>query len=381
MPSALIRLAAAIALSTAVLPAQEADPVIRTLSAPNAVLAPGFTRIASVRSLADGRLLVLDAGDKKVLIAEWASRAATQIGREGRGPAEYASPSILIALPADSTIVVDPAVGRWLILHRSDIVGMMPPDAVVLRAGARVPFGADDRGRVYDLRGDGGTTPFGGAMSISIGASVGRDSTALIRTSRTTGHADTIARLRARPSRVAATGTNDKGYSFKVQVNPLAAGEQAVLSGDGWIAIARLDPYRVDWIGPDGTRVQGKPLPFVNVAIDEREQRATMSRIADRRGGEPQDPSTMTDWPTTLPPFLGDALHVAPDGRLWVHRAPRASTNDTRYDVVDRRGVLVARVAMGAREQLIGFGSGAVFTVTTDDDGLQRLRRHAMPKL
>jgi hypothetical protein len=47
---------------------------------------------------------------------------------------------------------------------------------------------------------------------------------------------------------------------------------------------------------------------------------------------------------------------------------------------VNRRGALAARLTLGAREHVAGFGRGAVYLIDTDQDGIQRLSRHAMPR-
>ena len=82
-----------------------------------------------------------------------------------------------------------------------------------------------------------------------------------------------------------------------------------------------------------------------------------------------------------IPAFPPNALLAAPDGRVWVQRTQTASQPETHYDVVDRRGGLVARVTMSATERVVGFATGFVFSVVTDDDGVQHLRRYLFPKL
>ena len=79
-----------------------------------------------------------------------------------------------------------------------------------------------------------------------------------------------------------------------------------------------------------------------------------------------------------MPPFLGEALVTAPDGRLWIRRAPTAANPDPPYDVIDRKGGLVARVAAGKDIQVVGFGRASVFAVATDDNGIQTLQRRPL---
>jgi hypothetical protein len=207
------------------------------------------------------------------------------------------------------------------------------------------------------------------------------DSSVLVLVDRGTGAADTMAMLRSRPARIRTQGTVDRTTAVEITVNPLAVGEQAVVFADGWIAIARLDPYRVEWLAPGGQRVAGAPLPFAPTRVTEEEKRAVLQRQADALGREPRAPGSVADWPSELPPFLAGALLAAPDGRLWIRRTPTAARPETRYDVVDRRGVLAAQISLGSTERVVGFGRESAFTVLTDDDGIERVRRHSMPVL
>lgn len=61
-------------------------------------------------------------------------------------------------------------------------------------------------------------------------------------------------------------------------------------------------------------------------------------------------------------------------------RAPTAANPNPPYDVVDRRGALVARVATGKDVEVIGFGRAAVYTAATDDDGIRHVQRRPLPK-
>ena len=351
--------------------AQSTVPRRIDLSAPNATVDDEFTAISSVRELSDGRLLVVDATERKLVVVDLATGQVSQLGRNGSGPGEYLQPLRLVTLRGDSTLLPDARNGRWLVLAGTAIAATVGPDAPAIRGGARQPLGADDRGNVIFTRGIGtGSAPT---------AMPRQDSLLLIRTARASGRADTVAVLRARPATIKIQGPADKPTSVEVLMNPLAAGELGALFPDGWIAIARLDPYRVDWISPDGKRTAGSPLPFERVRIDEREQRALVERLAANTGNPPRDPRTFPEWPAIMPPFLNDGLLTAPDGRLWIRRPPTAANAHPPYDVVDRRGALVARVAAGPDVRIVGFGRGTVYTVLTDDNGVQHLQRRSLP--
>lgn len=345
---------------------------IRTipLSAPDATLTSEFTSLTSVRELADGRVLVVDFGESKLLVADWTRGNAVQVGRNGGGPAEYRTPGTLLPLGGDSTLVPDVQNGRWLLLHGGSIASFTSADAPAIRSGARRPLGADFNGTVIF------TQSIAGGSS----AEPRRDSVILVRIARSTGMGDTIAKLKARPATIRVSGPASQPTSVSIATNPLAGGETAALFSDRWIAIARLDPYSVDWIAPDGKRVRASPLPFERVRIDQREKAAFVERQAARSGRAARDPDSFPPWPEIIPPFLAEALLTAPDGRLWIRRAPTADNPFPPYDVIDRSGALVARVEAGNDVQVIGFGRTSVFTVATDDNGIQTLQRRPFPR-
>jgi hypothetical protein len=361
------RLAALVLIAAGQSPAPR--PV--ALPAPEATLAAEFTLVTSVRELPDGRVLVLDRTDKKLGVVDWKTSALTPIGRNGSGPGEYAQPTTLLALGGDSTLMPDPRNGRWLLLSGASIVATIGADAPALKNGGRQPNGADARGHVIAT----------GAISRGAATPVPRrDSILLLRLQRTTGKADTMAVMRARPATINIQGPADRPTSVQVLQNPLGAGELAALFPDGWIAVARIEPYRVDWIAPDGKQIRGQPLPFERVRLDLREQRAYLAREAARTGTTPRDPSSLPDWPESMPAFQPGALLTAPDGRLWIRRTGTAADPSPPYDVIDRRGALVARVMAGADVTVVGFGRAAIYTMATDDNGVQRLQRRSSLK-
>lgn len=350
------------------------EPRAVPLPAPNAELDAEFTRVAGVRELSDGRVLVIDAAEKRLVVVDWAAGSARQLGREGQGPGEYTSLNRLLPLADDSTLLVDALAGRWLLLHRDSIVATVAAESPAIRGGARSPFGADTSGYVYASQLYGPNVSRGGLPTRV-------DSALLVRVSRGNGTVDTLAVTASAPSRINTNGTPGRaGFSVEIVRNPMAVGDQVAVFPDGWVAIARVDPYRMDWVRPNGEMVRGAALPFARHAVNEREQRAILRREADRTGRPERDPASVLDWPESLPPFLGGSLVAAPDGRLWIRRYTRADDQRTTYDIVDRRGVLVARLTMMPNEHLAGIGRASLYTVLTDDDGLQWLRRHPLPR-
>ena len=356
--------------------AQEARPI--ALRAPDVVSAVAFSRVTSVRELRDGSLLVADQPEGRLVLLPWASAEATVIGRPGNGPGEYRGAGWLYALPGDSTLFTDAFLGRWLLLDGSRIGATVVEQSLVNRLLPAQLAGADGLGHVLGVR----ASLFTGRVPQLLATA---DSLVLLLADRATQHVDTIARLKGRGSGGFHIGRREGGRPPSIVVaNPLASEEQALLFGDGWIAVARSEPYRVDWRAPDGRWVRGAPLPFAAVRVNDRERCAAMERVLGSAGG--CDPSSVPGWPETVPPFLpplqqrlSPTLLAAPDGRLVIARTPSATSQERHHDVVDRTGRLAGVISVGASEALIGFGARSVYTLATDDEGVQTVRRRPWP--
>lgn len=343
----------------------------RTLRPSDAHLDAEFTRIVGLRELRDGRVLVADAGDRRLVVADFDKNTIRAISREGRGPEEYLSVSPLYSIAGDSTLMPDPANGRWLLLHSDRVAGTTAPDdpaVIASRGGFR---GTDEQGRAIATTVPGvlgGTQVFGKYDSIG-----------LLQMTLVSGKIDTIARLRMAPfTLLSDVDKSGRTTSLSVRNPPLSAGEEPLLFPDGWLAIARLGPYRLDWRTPSGRWIHGGPLPFSNPPVDAREREAYLARRARSSGTRPPTPAD-DSWPKTIPPFLSRPLLPAPDGTVLILRTPTADHPGNRYDIVDRLGRLVAWVELPATERLVGIGARGAYVVVTDDDGIQHLQRHPWP--
>ena len=88
---------------------------VRTLSQPDATFPHGFTTVAGIRELADGRVILVDLyNGVQVIDAAWASMR--QVGRRGSGPGEYRDPRKIFALAGDSSAVFDHQTGLLLVI-------------------------------------------------------------------------------------------------------------------------------------------------------------------------------------------------------------------------------------------------------------------------
>lgn len=330
----------------------------------DARLSEEFQGVYGLRELRDGRVLISESGpDSRLIVVDFAKNTIDSIGRKGNGPGEFMYAAGLYALGGDSTLMAA-APKRWLLLEGSRIVATSKPDD----PGALATYliqGADRLGFVLS------STP----------GSWRDDSSGRVLVSRATGKVTPAFKL---------SGSAEPGYPPR----PTQSGtkvtyargawhtyEHALMFPDGWIAVARLSPYRIDWRAPDGRWTPGAPLPVQLLPATEREKRGYMERVAAARG-EPVNPTTTYPvWPKNIPPFSFTTLGLvgAPDGRLLVLRTQTVDHPETRYDVIDRGGRLERQIVMKPNERILGVGVRSVYIGVTDDDGVLRVERHPWP--
>ena len=347
----------AIALFLTVATRLPAQTTTQALPAPNGRLNVEFSDLTTIRELADGRVLLFDRKEERLVVGDFPSGSVYDVARKGQGPAEFEFIATLLPLAGDTTIAAD-QTRRWLILVGDSVVRKVLPEHSALQRALQ-PFGADQNARIL-------TQDFPGSWSAP------SESTLAVLVHRVSGAADTIARMALGGGRNrVSTGTTPGGRAITVRRLPLQAWETPLLFFDGWVAIARIEPYRVDWRAPDGRWTLGRPLSSRPSRMTAAEKAAYIKRNSWSRNA--------TDWPAELPPFENPVkMFASPDGSLLVKRLPTLAEPGTRYDVIDRAGNRRIQLTLPANEQILGFGARSIYVVVTDDDGIQRLRRHPM---
>jgi hypothetical protein len=361
--------------------AQSAAPRI-TLKAADATHAHEFTAVSSLRELSDGRVLATDSREQRLLVLDFRNGSAEEFGRKGQGPNEFGMVTALHAIAGDSSIMADIMGRRWLLLDGARIVVTVPPDDPAVQATQSAAFGADARGWVLTRR---SPPRRDGVTVIEEGK---EDSTAIVLVDRRTGRADTAAMTRNRPIRYERT-TNAEGVVTRVSMmptGPLVTEEQAVLFQDGTLAVARLDPFRVDWRSPAGEWTMGEPLPVPRIRVNARERAAFMERNEAnfRPPAQPMPFPTPKrpesgDFPDFIPPFPGGAVRAGPAGTLLVRRSLSADYPDRNYFVIDRRGRLVGEFGLALGEDVVGVGPRSIYVSQKDEDDIVTIRRHPWP--
>lgn len=342
----------------------------------NGMLDADFVALTSLREVADGRVIVTDGQAQQLYVGDFATKAATPLGRRGKGPLEWIAVGRVHPSVGDSSIMSDIANRRWLLFDGASVVGTRRPDDPAVRAAGDFR-GVDRLGHVMSARSAPMTTS--GTREYTR-----RDSQVVLLVDRASGRTDTVARTREMPRRYSQTVRENGALgSFQnSRTEAGAQGEEAYLCGDGTLAVVRLEPLRVDWRAPDGRWTFGKPLPLRGEPVDAKEraqiaQQRKETRAEMRRLGlpAPSEPPLAT----TLPALRALRPIELPDGRIALQRASPVSKPAVRYVIVNRRGTIDGEITLQTNEYLLGFGSRSVYISVRDDDDVERLRRHPWP--
>ncbi len=355
------------------------------LTMPERSLAHDFAQLRGLRELADGRLLVSDRLEPALYLVDVAWSRVSRIGREGQGPAEYRLPSTLLALPGDSTLVVDEGNSRFLILGPDHRIARSISSERPGLASALWPRAADSRGRLYFQ------IPRW-AMGPAVSAT---ESLYVARIDLRTGSVDTLGRVNGSTE---PPGQIQHGIPYV----PFAPEDGWQATEEGRVALVRSGDYHIDWREADGRTVRGPVVSYSVLPVTAADRIAYTrsflenSSIGGRGSGAtaPTGPSAVPSemlrparvaeiaarntFAARKPAFTDFPPRAGPDGSLWVERsvpvdAPRA------FDVFDGRGRLVRRVTLPPARRLLAVGRRVLYLVAVDEAGLERLEQYSRP--
>ncbi len=353
--------------------------VIR-LDRPDALLDEPFSFVRGVRELSDGRLLVADWIENRVVIADFATQDVRQVMREGPGPQEVRLPTAIHRLRGDSSLLVDEGNNR---LH---VLG---------------PDGRSVRSLVTDVPGRGGVRGMdaAGAYLHAIPSwaegpnALPDDSVRLVRwVPGAAGDGRVLAVVQGTRYR------KDRSPAMQPRM-PLvgfASQDAWVVTPSGALVIVRATPYRVEVHPPGRAPVLGPPIPVTTRAVTLEDRKRFMREFAagspvsgrgpdGSMGRGPEVPEAeivrmvgTAEWAERFPPFDASSVLAAADGRVWVG-APVIPGVPVRYDVFDGGGRRVLQVELRAGRRVTHVGTRGVYVVASDDDGIQTLERYRLP--
>ena len=364
---------------------------IQELVEAESVFPEPFSRIAGLRELADGRVVIADQLERHISFLDFAGGTMHEIGRRGGGPGEYETPGALLPLPDDHTLLVDMGNMRLTAITPD---GALDKESwpMMTAAGAFIrPTGADGHGGLYYSGGGIMINRGGGASALP------PDSQPVVRWDPVADAVDTAGMYYSPPAggggSISLSRGSSGGMSFSgIRHRPFNPQDAWVASPDGGVAVIRSINYGVTWYrhgvaspGPDHAY---DPVRITNAekeAWADRQANTTATFVAMGGSGSssggtfevPRPDLDEVDFPDYKPPFPSSAARVTPDGEIWVMR--HQSHRDERralFDVFDERGELVNRVRLPEGRRLVGFGDGVLYAVMTDDDDLQWLERY-----
>jgi len=350
------------------------------LTTPNASLAEEFSSIRGVRELADGRVLVSDYIDQRVVLADFAKGSITLKVSKGGGPGEARLPTRLIPSRGDSTILVDLGNNRLLILDgQGRGVRTIPGD----HPGIMGVRGIDVRGALYYAI-PGWSQPKGALPD---------DSVRIVRWIPG-GTEETIGVVQGERMR---SDIRQPAPKPRIPIVGYAAQDAWVVSEDGTLRIVRAGGYRVVTLPLHGSPVNGPsyasaPRPVTaadRLAFVRAFNAASPMSGKGENGGMGYSPQLNeheiaeiakgTEFAEHHPFFDAGRVLQAPGGRLWVGH-PVEAGKPVLYDVFDRGGQRVTTVELLPGRRIIALGSQQVYAVHETDSGVEQLERYTLPR-
>ena len=382
------------------------------------------------------QLVLLDSTMKLIaVVADTTPATKSAYGTRGGGLLPFRGDSALFVDPNSlSMLVIDPTgkIARIMAAPRAN-------DVIFLLGGPQGNPGFDAKGRlVYRAQSFG--PPRGGMAGQPLQPPVVPDSVPLVRYDLLTRKLDTAAFVRS-PAPKFNVVQNERGVSMSTIINPLPEVDDWAILPDGAIAILRKDYHvdYVDANGK--TSAPKIPFDWQRLSdsakaaiIDSAKARMTRARAAGPgggfvitregpggndvvaggaaggppgggapvmvfrterveggpppRGGAPTEtrvagPPALTfvepsELPDYQPAFTTGSVRADREGKLWVRILSSVqSAGGPEYDVIDRTGKLVDRVALPAGTTIAGFGpDGAVYLGVRDASGVHIARAH-----
>ena len=362
-------------------------PAVREirLTQPNQVVKEEFTRIAGVFELPDGRLLVSDRSDERVVMVDLGGSTSAPLGRSGSGPSEYRMPGRLIRWPGDSVLLVDEGNAR---------LGIISPNLRIVRSfvlnvpgvpATLVPRGVDPEGRMY------AQVPRWAAEA------VGRrgDSVPILRIGGRGAQPDIVTWVLVLAD---PPGKIRRGLPYV----PFTPQDVWAANSRGELVIARSGDYHVEWLTGNGV-VRGPKVSFKALPVTEEDKFDHTKSFLEHssiggRGGANSTPSGLSPLPSEMltrasieqlvkdnafasvrPPFTDDMPLLSPAGRFWVQRSSAIGAAPV-WDVFDGVGNPVQRVTLPVGRRGIALGRNALYAIVVDNEGFERLERYDLPK-
>lgn len=317
--------------------------------------AQSFTTIVGVRETADGSVFVADYAEPAVHLLAPGGQRARVIGRKGSGPREYLMPWRMVALPADSTMLIDTELARYLVIAPGGAIVATTPFPEELTLTSQYIRGSDRGGRIYFQPRFLPADPTAPKVA------------SMLRWDRKTNRVDSVGTVRL-PAGAVASGTMPDGTPVQgMRTIPFAPTDAWTVAPDGRIAVVIASPYHVEWREVGRPAVIGQTIPFTPVPVT----------VADKKAREPKGPPFLQAYPATKPAFTNDAVVLDDRARLWIGRSVARGAKLRQWDVVDSQGKLLTTLAVPTDTHIITVTARFVYAIWKDGDDVEWLRAFA----
>lgn len=358
------------------------EPVARVGGA-DATDETAFGEVAGVAFDAVGRLFVLDADARRVVVLDTTGAVLATRGAPGDGPGELASAAGLVVDAEGSVTVLDAARRRFVTYRPDGAPGstVEVPDSLALPAG---PLASDARGGVLGTDQTGLVEP---------GVVPPPSRSLLVHPTRPGGE----ARIGWRGWRPATPSgrplTDDETGGMRVRLAPLVGFHPRILSAplpDGRIAVVDSLDWAVRIVRLDGSTERRLVRPVEPRAVTEAIRDAERARrvaeldadaprmvrsdadgvrtaVADDAVGRLQEARIDAMGFHEVIPVI-DAIRVDALGRLWIARTPVPPATRGAVDVVTPAGAYLGTLPAGRPGLPAAFGPHDLVAFVGRDD-------------
>ena len=317
-------------------------PTVELSAGPDTV-STGYAEIVDAEWLGGNRWAVVAPLDVTVGVVDIGERQVAKLG--GEGTKEIRNPSIVFV--AEDTLYV----GDWGLRR----VSLWTRDGQFIRG---LPAPAKARGALPEDRADAGRWYLELRPPAGPDGSGNRDSALVVAASAGFERLDTVARLA--PLDLAEV-TGDAGRRFEPRA--LSGTDHWGVLPDGSLWVARVYENRVDWRGPDGTWVEGDPLPDRVLEVTQYDRELFYRRFPP----ELRTTAEQLPFAAVKPPFEGGVS--SPAGTVWLEKSRAPVDSSRRYHEVDRAGHLIREIRVLGTGRIVAVGAEQALVAERVTDG------------
>ena len=286
---------------------------------PDWIAPESFTAFGGIRVLSNGSAIVVDVKEITVRLLGANGQTIRNIGRKGSGPGEYTMPAAIIALPADTTLVLDRDARRYILLGPTGKIVETRTFPTELADGATAISAADDKGNLYFQ------------VDAPVVNGVPTRAAPIARWRRNATRFDTVAQLNlnlAVSKALSVPLPDNPDAKFRAIERPrFGSNDNWLAARSGRVVIIHAEPYRVEWVERDGRRTMGKTQAYSPIPVS----------IADKKYTEPNGPPFHRAYAVTMAPFVDGSAVVDDGDNVWVQRSAGALDAEHRWDIFDAK--------------------------------------------